>query len=75
MRHPVDDQMELPIEQAVFARPLFRVVKLVEIGDALPCVVEFDELGVRSSCGRCGSDLSFESTEEVEEVPRRQVRA
>ena len=61
--------MVLAIEDAVFVRPLLRVVKLLEIGDALPCVVEFDELGVRSPCGRCGSDLTFESTEEVEEVP------
>jgi hypothetical protein len=59
----------LAIEQAVPARPFLRVVELLEIGDALPRVVELGELGVRSPGGRRGGDLAFEPAEEVEEIP------
>src|SRR6266704_322433 len=69
VRHPVDDQVIFAIAEAIIARSLLGVIELLEIGDALPCVVELGELGVGSSCGRGGSDLTFETTEEVEEIP------
>jgi hypothetical protein len=69
MRHPVEDQVVLAIAQAISARPFLGVIEPLEIRDALPYAVELGELGIRSSYGRGGSDLAFEATEEVEEVP------
>jgi hypothetical protein len=68
VRHPVQDQVVLAIAQPISARPFAGVIEPVEIGDALPGVVELDQLGVRSSYRRGGSDLTFEAAEEVEEV-------
>jgi hypothetical protein len=65
----VDDQVVLAIEVAIPACPFCGVGKLLQIGDALPRVVEIGELGVRSPFGRRGGDLAFEPAEEVEEIP------